>query len=84
MGKPLPGYRVVLLDPDDKPADEGEISLDLGDAQLGRPTGLMVRYAVGQCALSVEQLKGFDLEGYQYVAAASEPDRLVFRREPQR
>ena len=45
MGKPLPGYRVVLLDPDDKPADEGEISLDLADAQLGRPTGLMVRYA---------------------------------------
>ena len=45
MGKPLPGYRVVLLDPDDQPADEGEISLDLADAQLGRPTGLMVRYA---------------------------------------
>ena len=45
MGRPLPGYRVVLLDPDDQPAQEGEISLDLGDAQLGRPTGLMVRYA---------------------------------------
>ena len=45
MGRPLPGYRVVLLDPDDKPAQEGEISLDMGDAQLGRPTGLMVRYA---------------------------------------
>jgi len=45
MGKPLPGYRVVLLDPDDKPAQEGEVSLDMHDAQLGRPTGLMVRYA---------------------------------------
>ncbi len=45
MGKPLPGYRVVLLDPDDKPAQEGEISLDLHDPQLGRPTGLMVRYS---------------------------------------
>ena len=45
MGRPLPGYRVVLLDPDDQPAQEGEISLNMGDAQWGRPTGLMVRYA---------------------------------------
>ena len=45
MGRPLPGYRVVLLDTDDKPADEGEISLVMNDATLGRPTGLMVRYA---------------------------------------
>ena len=45
MGRPLPGYKVVLLDPDDRPADEGEISLALHDAELGRPTGLMVGYA---------------------------------------
>jgi acetyl-CoA synthetase len=45
MGRPLPGYRVVLLDPDDQPAQEGEISLDLTDAQWGRPAGLMVAYA---------------------------------------
>ena len=45
MGRPLPGYRVVLLDTDDKPADEGEISLVMNDATLGRPTGLMVGYA---------------------------------------
>jgi acetyl-CoA synthetase len=45
MGRPLPGYRVVLLDPDDQPAQEGEISLDLADAQWGRPAGLMVAYA---------------------------------------
>ncbi len=46
-----------------------------------RARGLMVRYCVQQRAISVEQLKGFDLEGYQYVPAASEPDRLVFRRD---
>ncbi|MEY5100285.1 MAG: peroxide stress protein YaaA [Pseudomonadota bacterium] len=46
-----------------------------------RARGLMVRYCVGQRAISVEQLKGFDLEGYQYVPAASEPERLVFRRD---
>jgi acetyl-CoA synthetase len=45
MGRPLPGYRVVLLDPDDRPAEEGEVSLALHDPHLGRPTGLMAGYA---------------------------------------
>ena len=42
MGRPLPGYRVLLLDPDGMPAKEGEICLDLND---GRPAGLMQGYA---------------------------------------
>ncbi len=43
MGRPVPGYRVVLLDPaTGEPADEGEISLDLGGE---RPVGLMTGYA---------------------------------------
>ena len=29
MGRPLPGYRVELLDADGQPASEGEICLDL-------------------------------------------------------
>jgi acetyl-CoA synthetase len=45
MGRPLPGYRVVLLDPDERSADEGEVSLALHDPDLGRPTGLMAAYA---------------------------------------
>lgn len=45
MGRPLPGYQVVLLDPDDQPAAEGEISLALDHAGLGRPMGLMTAYA---------------------------------------
>jgi acetyl-CoA synthetase len=40
MGRPLPGYRVALLDVDDQPAVEGEISLALNPA----PTGLMLAY----------------------------------------
>ena len=40
MGRPLPGYRVVLLDGADLPADEGEISLSLAE----RPLGLMLGY----------------------------------------
>jgi acetyl-CoA synthetase len=42
MGRPTPGYTVVLLDPvEGAPADEGEICLDLGE----RPVGLMTGYA---------------------------------------
>lgn len=41
MGRPLPGYKVALLDVvNDKPADEGEIALVLDP----RPTGLMLGY----------------------------------------
>lgn len=46
-----------------------------------RARGLMVRHAVSQRAVSVEQLKRFDAEGYRYIAEVSEPDRLVFRRD---
>jgi len=42
MGRPLPGYRILLLDPDGMPAQEGEICLDLNDE---RPAGLMQGYA---------------------------------------
>ncbi|MCA6090692.1 AMP-binding protein [Streptomyces sp. SCA3-4] len=42
MGRPSPGFRVVLLDPHTgEPADEGEIALDLTE----RPVGLMTGYA---------------------------------------
>jgi acetyl-CoA synthetase len=40
MGRPLPGYRVVLLDKDGKVSDEGEVCIDLSQ----RPVGLMVAY----------------------------------------
>jgi uncharacterized protein len=46
-----------------------------------RARGLMARYAVQQRVNTVEQLKKFNLEGYRFDAAASEPDRLVFRRD---
>ncbi|MDR3469442.1 MAG: AMP-binding protein [Xanthobacteraceae bacterium] len=41
MGRPLPGYRVAVTDPDGHPAREGEIGLRLGD---DRPAGLMQGY----------------------------------------
>ncbi len=41
MGRPLPGYPIVLLDADGQPADEGEICIDLSR----RPLALMDGYA---------------------------------------
>ncbi|MCY1291339.1 Acetyl-coenzyme A synthetase [compost metagenome] len=40
MGRPLPGYRVTMLDPDGQPASEGEVALPLEP----RPLGLMLGY----------------------------------------
>ena len=45
MGRPLPGYRIVLLDARGEPADEGEISLPLTEGGMAEtPMGLMVGY----------------------------------------
>jgi acetyl-CoA synthetase len=41
MGRPLPGYKIVLLSPDGLPAEEGEICIDLAH----KPTALMNGYS---------------------------------------
>lgn len=41
MGRPMPGFRVQLLDVDDRPATEGEVCLELAF----RPVGLMMGYS---------------------------------------
>lgn len=54
MGRPVPGYRVALLDPaTGEPADEGEICLQLEP----RPLGLMVGYH-GDAELTAEAMAG--------------------------
>jgi uncharacterized protein len=45
-----------------------------------RARGLMVRYAIEKKAATVKKLEGFKAEGYAFDAAASQADRLVFRR----
>jgi acetyl-CoA synthetase len=47
MGRPLPGYRVVLLDPEGLEADHGEIAIPLAS----RPVGLMQGYQDDEGAL---------------------------------
>jgi cytoplasmic iron level regulating protein YaaA (DUF328/UPF0246 family) len=48
-----------------------------------RARGLMMRYAAMRRVTTPEQLKAFDAEGYRFVPAASDADRLVFRRDQQ-
>jgi acetyl-CoA synthetase len=40
MGRPLPGYRIALVDAEDQAGEEGEIAIDLA----ARPTALMAGY----------------------------------------
>jgi len=46
-----------------------------------RARGLMVRYAIENKLSSVKKLESFNLEGYQFTADVSTPERLVFRRQ---
>ncbi|GAA7767086.1 MULTISPECIES: AMP-binding protein [Cupriavidus] len=55
MGRPLPGYRVDLVDPDDHPANEGEIVLSLAS----RPLGLMAGYSNNEKATAEAMRNGF-------------------------
>lgn len=48
-----------------------------------RARGLMARYAATHHVSTPKQLEKFNLEGYAFDAAASQPDRLVFRRKLQ-
>ncbi|CAG4889868.1 AMP-binding protein [Paraburkholderia gardini] len=55
MGRPLPGYRIELVDADDQPATEGEIALPLDQ----RPLGLMTGYANNEKATVQAMRNGF-------------------------
>jgi acetyl-CoA synthetase len=73
MGRPLPGYSVVLVDPvTGEPAPEGEICLDLSD----RPLGLMTGYR-GDPERDAEAMSG----GYYHtgdVAARDDDGYLTY------
>jgi len=45
-----------------------------------RARGLMARHVIEHEIVSVEDLRGFDAEGYRHAPQASSEDRLVFRR----
>jgi acetyl-CoA synthetase len=71
MGRPLPGYEVLLVDPvTGKAADEGEICLDLNR----RPLGLMTGY-LGDPAQNAEAMR----DGYYHTGdiAARDADGYI-------
>lgn len=45
-----------------------------------RARGLMARYVVENRITDAEDLNGFNLDGYRYVASESKPEKPVFRR----
>jgi len=55
VGRPLPGYRVDLVDAEDSPVDEGEIVLSLAQ----RPIGLMQGYANNEKATAEATRNGY-------------------------
>ncbi|MBK9795680.1 MAG: AMP-binding protein [Holophagaceae bacterium] len=72
MGRALPGYEVVLLDPDGREAQEGEISLKLSP----RPLGLMVGYKDDPAKMAKAEAEGFYRTGD--VATRDEDGYLFF------
>lgn len=53
MGRPLPGYRVMMVDSDNQPVAEGEVAIVLDP----RPSGLMTGY-FGDEAKTAEVMRG--------------------------
>lgn len=79
MGRPLPGYRISLLNPEGEIAEEGEIALDL---KPDRPIGLMAGYtdsaerskaALGGDYYRTSDVAYIDADGYYwYVGRADD------------
>ena len=67
MGRPLPGYKVVLLDADGNSGDDGEICIDRSE----EPVGLMQGYVSDGVAST-----GADEDGYYHTGdvASRDPD----------
>ncbi|WP_422000190.1 AMP-binding protein [Reyranella sp.] len=69
MGRPMPGYRIRVLDPDGMPTDEGEICIDLNEE---KPAGLMQGYAddsgklsgVNDAVYRTGDVASLDADGY--------------------
>ena len=69
MGRPLPGYPVVLLDPHGQPAEEGEICIDLRDRPLALMQGYLddderTRAAMGDGYYHTGDVASRDEQGY--------------------
>ena len=78
MGKPLPGYRVALLDPDGNLGEDGEIGVELDPAPVGLMAGYLdtpmpVAEAGGHRYYRTSDVASRDADGYYwYVGRADD------------
>lgn len=70
--------KVPVITPEFKDYKNGQLKIISFFAKKAR--GLMVRYIIDTGAKTIEDLKGFDYEGYQFDANLSEGSHLVFTR----
>jgi acetyl-CoA synthetase len=71
MGRPMPGYRVALLDPDGREADDGEIVLELDPPPIGLMTGyldwpMLMAEANGKRYYRTSDVASRDADGYYW------------------
>jgi len=72
------GLKVPVITPEFKDYKDGKLKIISFFAKKAR--GLMVRYIIDTNAQSIDDLKGFNYEGYQFDANLSKENNLVFTR----
>lgn len=70
--------KVPVITPDFKDYKDGKLKMISFFAKKAR--GMMVRYIIDTNAETIEDLKGFNYEGYQFDANLSKGNNLVFTR----
>jgi cytoplasmic iron level regulating protein YaaA (DUF328/UPF0246 family) len=70
--------KVPVITPDFKDYKDGKLKMISFFAKKAR--GMMVRYIINTNAQTIEDLKGFNYEGYQFDANLSKGNNLVFTR----
>jgi cytoplasmic iron level regulating protein YaaA (DUF328/UPF0246 family) len=70
--------KVPVITPDFKDYKDGKLKMISFFAKKAR--GMMVRYIIDTNAETIEDLKGFNYEGYQFDANLSKENNLVFTR----
>ncbi len=70
--------KVPVITPDFKDYKDGKLKIISFFAKKAR--GMMVRYIIDTDAKTIDDLKGFNYEGYQFDANLSKGNNLVFTR----
>jgi cytoplasmic iron level regulating protein YaaA (DUF328/UPF0246 family) len=70
--------KVPVITPDFKDYKDGKLKIISFFAKKAR--GMMVRYIIDTDAKTIDDLKGFNYDGYQFDATLSKGDHLVFTR----